>query len=52
MLKVAFWGGKKKLPLVPEWHIDYGFTFTFGQLASGAYWGELHETVDNFYQNG
>lgn len=54
--KSSILGRKKKLHLVPEWHIDYSFTFTFGQLAScgasGAYWGGLHETVDIFYQNG
>lgn len=54
--KSSILGRKKKLRLVPKWHIDYDFTFTFGQLAScgacGVYWGGLHETVDNFYQNG
>lgn len=49
--KSSILGREKKLHLVPEWHIDYGFTFTFGELASGAYWGGLHKTVDNFYQN-
>lgn len=32
--KSSILGRKKKLHLVPEWHIGYGFTFTFGQLAS------------------